>query len=237
VEVWSPSGAVTFKVASIPLPARIPLGGVQTGPRSIRWMANQPATIFWVEALDGGNPKEQAPHRDRILAIKAPFSGQAAEILKTEERFAGIQFGKDFALIEDQARISRLLRTFEVDPSKPNSEAKLIWSRNAQDRYKDPGRPVERRTQGGRGGGGGGFGGRGGGDSTLLQSGNDILLAGDGASPSGDHPFLDRFNLNTMKSERIFQSAADKYEVVEAVLDDQGKTFIMSCITVPAKRR
>ncbi len=170
VEVWTPSGAVAHKVASIPLAARIPLGGVQTGPRDIRWVANQPATIFWVEALDGGNPKEKVPHRDRMMAIKAPFTGQPAEIFKTEERFAGIQFGKDFALIEDQARISRLLRTFEFDPSKPNSEAKLIWSRNAQDRYKDPGRPVERRTQAGPAGGGG-FGGRGGGDSLLLAIG------------------------------------------------------------------
>jgi len=225
VEVWTPAGEVAYKVASIPLPARIPLGGVQTGPRTIRWVANQPATIFWVEALDGGNPKEKVPNRDRIMAIKAPFSGKPGEIFKTEERFAGIQFGKDFALIEDQARISRLLRTFEFDPSKPNSEAKLIWSRNSQDRYKDPGRPVERRVSAGRGGGGGGRGGAGG-DSTLMQSGNDILLQGDGASATGDHPFLDRFNLDTMKSERIFESAADKYEIVEAVLDEQGKSFI-----------
>jgi dipeptidyl aminopeptidase/acylaminoacyl peptidase len=225
VEVWSPTGAVAYKVASIPLPAHIPLGGVQTGPRSIRWMINQPATIFWVEALDGGNPKEKVPHRDRLVGIKAPFAGQPAELFKTEERFAGIQFGKDFALIEDQARISRLLRTFEVDPSKPNAEAKLIWSRNAQDRYKDPGRPVERRTQGGRGGGGG-FGGRGGGESPLMQSGDTIVLTGDGASSKGDHPFLDKFNLDTQKTERVFQSAEDKYEVVEAVLDDNATSFI-----------
>ncbi|HLH39117.1 MAG TPA: prolyl oligopeptidase family serine peptidase [Bryobacteraceae bacterium] len=224
VEVWSPGGAVEYKVASLPLPARIPLGGVQTGPRQIRWVANQPATIFWVEALDGGNPKEKVPHRDRIVAIQAPFKGQPVEVFKTEERFAGIQFGKDFALVEDQARISRLLRTFEIDPSKPGSQPKLIWSRNAQDRYKDPGRPVEKVQRAGRGGGG--FFGPSGSDSTLLQNGETILLQGDGASPQGDHPFLDRFDLNTLQSERIFQSAPDKYEVVEAVLDDQGKTFI-----------
>ncbi len=53
-----------------------------------------------------------------------------------------------------------------------------------------------------------------------------ILLQGAGASPQGDHPFLDRFNLTTLKAERIFQSAPDKYETVEAVLDDQGKSFI-----------
>ena len=225
VEVWTPAGVVAYKVASLPLPARVPLGGVQTGPRSIRWVANQPATVFWVEALDGGNPKEKVPHRDRIMAIGAPFKGQPMEIFQTEERFAGIQFGKDFALVEDQARISRLLRTFEIEHGKPDQQPKLIWSRNAQDRYKDPGRPVEHRAAGGRGGGGG-FGGRGGGESTLMQSGDSILLQGDGASPEGDRPFLDRFNLETLQSERIFQSAPDKYEVVEAVLDEQGKSFI-----------
>ncbi|HWZ34329.1 MAG TPA: prolyl oligopeptidase family serine peptidase [Bryobacteraceae bacterium] len=224
VEIWSPAGAVVYKVASLPIPARIPLGGVQTGPRTIRWMANHPASLMWVEALDGGNPKEKVPNRDKLMVVNAPFTGQPAEMGKTEERFAGIQFGKDFVLVEDQARISRLLRTFEV---KPGSEPKIIWSRNSQDRYKDPGRPVEHRQRAGRGGGGGGpFGGGGGGDSTLLQNGSTILLTGEGASAAGDHPFLDRFNLDTLKSERIFQSAADKYEVVEAVLDDQGKSFI-----------
>ncbi|HML18186.1 MAG TPA: prolyl oligopeptidase family serine peptidase [Bryobacteraceae bacterium] len=224
VDVWNTSGAVVYHVASLPLPARIPLGGVQTGPRQIRWVANQPAAILWVEALDGGNPKEVVPHRDRIMAMAAPFEGQPMEIYRTEERFAGIQFGKNFVLVEDQARISRLLRTFELEHGKSDQQPKLIWSRNAQDRYKDPGRPVEVRTQGGRGGGG--FG-RGGGDSLLMQSGDDnIILEGAGASPNGDHPFLDRFNLTTLKSERVFECPPDKYEEVVAVLDDHANSFI-----------
>ncbi len=220
VEIWNPAGAVVYKVASLPLPARIPLGGVQTGPRQIRWMLNHPASLMWVEALDGGNPKEKVPNRDKIMAVNAPFTAPPAEIGKTEERFAGIQFGKDFVLVEDQARISRLLRTYEVKQGEP---PKLIWSRNAQDRYKDPGRPVERRPRAGRGGGGFGPPSA---DSMLLQTGSTILLQGEGASPKGDHPFLDRFNLDTLQSERIFQCADDKYETVEAVLDDQGNSFI-----------
>jgi dipeptidyl aminopeptidase/acylaminoacyl peptidase len=221
VEIWSPAGAVVYKVASLPIPARIPLGGVQTGPRQIRWMMNHPASLMWVEALDGGNPKEKVPNRDKLMVIDAPFK-EPKELGKMEERFAGIQFGKDFVLVEDQARISRLLRTFEV---KPGEQPKLIWARNSQDRYKDPGRPVERRQRAGRGGGGGGFGPTGG-ESNLMQTGSTILLQGEGAGPQGDHPFLDRFDLETLKSERIFQSAPDKYETVEAVLDEQGKSFI-----------
>lgn len=229
IEIWNQAGVLVHKVASLPLEERVPLGGVTPGPRQFRWIPTEPATVMWIEALDGGNPKEKVPHRDRIVEMKAPFKGEPTQVFKTEERFQGMQFGKDFALVEDQARISRIVRTFKIDPSKPNSEAKLIWSRNQQDRYKDPGRPIERRSQGGGrggGGGGGGFGGGGGADSALLQSGDNILLNGAGASPKGDYPFLDRFNLTTLQAERLFQSAADKYEVVEAVLDDAGTKFI-----------
>jgi dipeptidyl aminopeptidase/acylaminoacyl peptidase len=220
VEVWNTAGSLVYKVASLPLPAHVPLGGVETGPRQIRWIANQPATIFWVEALDGGNPKEKVPHRDRMLAIRAPFKGDPEEIFKTEERFAGIQFGSNFALVEDLHRVTKLLRTFEIDPSKPNAEGKLIWSRNQQDRYKDPGRPVERKQVART------FFGGGGSDSPLLQSGDSIILTGAGASPQGDRPFLDRFNLATGQTERLFHCPEDKYETVEAVLDDQGSRFI-----------
>jgi dipeptidyl aminopeptidase/acylaminoacyl peptidase len=172
VEIWNPSGAMVYKVASLPLPERVPLGGVEPGPRQFRWIASAPASLMWVEALDGGNPKERVPHRDRLLAIKAPFKGEPFEFFKTEQRFTGIQFARNFALVEDYDRNTRIVRTLEIDPAKPNSEAKLIWSRNQQDRYKDPGRPVERRQVGGgrgAGGGGGFFGGGGGGDSTLMR--------------------------------------------------------------------
>jgi len=226
VEIWNPTGAMVYKVASLPLPERVPLGGVESGPRQFRWIASQRASLMWVEALDGGNPKEKVPHRDRLLAIKAPFKGEPAEIFKTEQRFTGIQFGKNFALVEDYDRNTRILRTLEIDPSKPNTDAKLVWSRNQQDRYKDPGRPVERRSLGGRGGAFGFPGAGGGGESTLVQSGDSILLIGQGASSQGDRPFLDRYNLATGQSERLFHSAETNYETVDAVLDDQGMRFI-----------
>jgi dipeptidyl aminopeptidase/acylaminoacyl peptidase len=225
VEIWTSAGAMVHSVASIPLQERTTRGGVAPGPRQIRWIPTDPATLMWVVALDGGNPKEKVPHRDSIVALKAPFTGEPSEMFKTEQRFQGVQFGKDFMLVEDSERISQIQRTFEYDATKPGAPPKLIWSRNSQDRYKDPGRPLAKGGGGGRGGGGGGRGG-GGGERALLQSGDSILLQGVGASPDGDHPFLDRFNLTTLKSERIFQSAPDKLETVDAVLDEQGKVFI-----------
>ena len=209
-EVWNPAGKVTYTVASLPLIDRVPLGGVQAGPRSIRWIGNEAATVMWVQALDGGNPQEKVPNRDALMAVSAPFTSQPVQRFRTEERYNGIQFGKNFALVTDQARLTRATRTYQLDLSAANPEPKLIWTRNSQDAYKDPGRPLADPLQ-----------------PMILQNGDDILLSGAGASPTGDHPFLDRFNLTAAKSERLFQSAADKYETVEAVLDKAGTEMII----------
>ena len=60
------------------------------------------------------------------------------------------------------------------------------------------------------------------GANTILQSGTAIYLTGTGASPRGDHPFLDRFDLKTLKAERIFRTDLATYETVVAVLTDDG---------------
>lgn len=66
VEVWDLNGRMVRSVAHLPL-AEIPIEGVRTGPRSIRWRQNEPSMLLWAEALDGGNPKEKVPHRDSTL--------------------------------------------------------------------------------------------------------------------------------------------------------------------------
>lgn len=213
VEVWDAKGKVIHKVASLPLADQIPIDGVPTGPRNYRWRPTEPATLLWVEALDGGDPKKKVSHRDRVLMLKAPFSGAPSEVFKTEHRFGGMQFGeKDgLLLISDYDRDRRWTRTFMMNADK-NEVPKLIWSRSIQDRYGDPGAPVTRLIYGN--------------NRAILQNGDWILLNGAGASPEGDRPFLDRFNLATLKSERIFRSEGNNYESVVAVLSDDGKQFV-----------
>ena len=115
------------------------------------------------------------------------------------------------ALVEDYERASRMIRTMEVDLDKPGSEARVIFSRNERDAYHNPGTPVAKTTPDGR--------------RTVMQTGDQILLTGLGASPAGDQPFVDRFDLATGKSERVFQSEGG-YEAVEAVLDDSGNRLL-----------
>jgi dipeptidyl aminopeptidase/acylaminoacyl peptidase len=208
IEIWDMTGKVLRKVASQPLEEHVSLTGVPTGPRDLRWKTSDPATLLWVEALDKGNLKNKVPFRDRIVALKAPFAGEPEEVFKTEQRFEGMQlFEKgSMALIEDFERLKRWQRTFLVDLDKP-AESKLIWERNNQDRYNDPGRPMT-------------------GEHGILQDGDNIFLSGLGSSPTGDHPFLDRFNLATGKTEHLFRCDDDHYETVEAILDQKGDKFL-----------
>ncbi|PWT80768.1 MAG: hypothetical protein C5B44_04860, partial [Acidobacteria bacterium] len=64
------------------------------------------------------------------------------------------------------------------------------------------------------------------GQRALLQNGDSIYLNGTGASPEGDRPFLDRFSLQTLKSERLFRSDANSYESVVGLLSEDGKQFV-----------
>ena len=212
IEVWDTKGKSVYKVASLPLADQVPIDGVITGPRSITWRPSDPATLIWVKALDGGDPKKKVSHRDSVLMFKAPFAGQPVEIFKTEERFSNGGFSeKGLVFVTDYERDKRWVRTFLVNADNPQTPAKLIWSRNRQDRYNDPGTPVTRDL---------------GGKRAILQHGDWIYLTGAGASPDGDRPFLDRFNVQTLKSERIFRSEANSYETVVTVLSDDGKQFI-----------
>jgi len=207
IAVWDRAGKVVFKVASLPLADHVPIGGVLPGARQVRWEPSAAATLIWVEALDGGNPKENVPHRDHLVALKAPFQDQPSEVFKTEERFQGMQFGeKNIALVEDFNRMKRWVRTFEIDAAKPNDSGKVIWSRNNQDRYKDPGTPVQHELPNGQ--------------RVFLQSGDWIFLDGAGATPNGDHPFLDKYNLATGETQHIFRCDDSHYESVVAVLDE-----------------
>ncbi|HYV10106.1 MAG TPA: prolyl oligopeptidase family serine peptidase [Pyrinomonadaceae bacterium] len=213
IEVWDMKGKLVYKVASLPLADQVPIDGVITGPRSVRWRPDEPATLVWVRALDNGDPKKKVPYRDSIVMLKAPFAGEPAEFFKTEHRFGVMTWGErdGVVLISDYERDKRWIRTFLVNANKPDVAAKLLWSRSQQERYKDPGTPVMKTVKGQR---------------AMLQSGDSIYLIGNGSSPEGDRPFLDRFNLQTLNSERIFRSEADRYEGPLALLSDDGAQFI-----------
>jgi dipeptidyl aminopeptidase/acylaminoacyl peptidase len=202
VEVWSRGGEKVKTVADVPMGDVVPILGVHTGPRGYRWHPLAPATLVWVEALDKGDLKNAVPHRDRVVTLAAPFAAQPTEVARTEFRFSGVSWTeKGTVLLSESNRANRTTRTWLLDANW--SGPRKLWDRRQQDAYSNPGTPLVRPGKG-----------------TILQAGNAIYLTGAGASPEGERPFLDRLDLTTLKSERLFRSDATAYESVVGLLDD-----------------
>jgi dipeptidyl aminopeptidase/acylaminoacyl peptidase len=205
VEVWSRTGRMLRTIADVPMGDTVPINGVITGPRSYRWVPLEPATLMWVEALDNGDIRNEVPHRDRILVLAAPFTGEPAEVAKTQYRYGGASWTDGGAiLLTENDRKTRTTRTWVLNPSW--REPRKLWDRRQQDSYSHPGTPLFRPTR-----------------STILQVGDSIYLSGAGASKEGDRPFLDRLNLKTFQVERLFRSDDQSYETVVALLSDDAK--------------
>jgi dipeptidyl aminopeptidase/acylaminoacyl peptidase len=221
IEIWSRAGELAKKIADLPSREGTPLTGVEPGPRGYQWRADQPATMVWIEALDGGDLKNKVPFRDKVVSLAAPFSAPPAEVAKTEWRYAGISYtDTGIALLNENDRASRRTRTWILEPG---AAPRKVWDRKQDAAYENPGAPVTRRTPPAAGGGGG----RGGGDaSPIIQNGDYIYLSGEGASPEGDRPFLDRLNVKTLKTERIFRSSAESLESFVAPLNDEMTRFL-----------
>src|SRR5581483_6374850 len=214
VEVWTRGGGVAKTIASLASHEGVPIAGVEPGPRAYRWRADQPATITWAEALDGGNPRAKVPFRDRVMSLAAPFTGEPVEIAKTEWRYGGLAYtDKGIGLLTENDRVTRRTRTWLLEPGAP---PRKLWDRKQDAAYDNPGSPVSRRDSGARGGGRGGFGG-----GAVIQRGDDIFLAGEGATPEGDRPFVDRLNLKTLKTERLFRSGGEALETFVAPMNDE----------------
>ena len=215
-DVWAVDGRVVKTVADRPLIERVPWGGgsALTGPRTIGWRSDADATLAWIEALDGGDPAAKVAKRDRVLLLPAPFASGATTLVETEYRATSITWDSPTRAIarELDAR-TRRTRTWLIDPSGAAAPRQL-WERSSEDRYGDPGEFLTTRDARGR--------------VRLLTTpdGRHAFLTGPGASPAGDQPFLDRYELANGQSTRLFRSAAPYFEQVTSVLDATGTRVV-----------
>lgn len=200
VAVLDVARGTTTPIASLPLAERVPVHGVPEGPREFDWRATEPATLVWAEALDRGDWNVSVPARDRVLMLKAPFAGKPVEIARTAQRFVGLDWTAQpqvaFLNEEDENRHWRQTRIVDVD--RPGQPGRLLWDLSSDELYADPGTFVYQRLPNGA--------------YVVRQEGDAVFLRGQGASPQGDRPFLDRLDLKTLASERLFRSPADAYE-------------------------
>lgn len=218
ITVHDRAGQLVKTVAELPLAENIPIpnGSVRTGHRQIAWRADAPATLSWLEALDNGDAGREAELRDAWFTHAAPFTGNPVARQKFGYRVSSIIWGDDeHAVVTELWWKTRRQRTWLAAPSRPAAAASLLFDRSSEDRYANPGSPVTTRNAYGR--------------SALLLSADSskIYLDGAGASPEGDRPFLDEFDLATRQSRRLWRSQPPHYESFVAFLDD-SRTVVLT---------
>jgi dipeptidyl aminopeptidase/acylaminoacyl peptidase len=207
--VYDLNGKEIKVVNEVPLIEIMPKGfsSTQTGKRSMDWRTDQPATLYYVEALDEGNQKNEVPFRDELFSWKAPFTENPISIAKTIQRFSYIMWGNDnIAIVYDRWYDSRNVKTYLINPSNAQEEPKIIFDRNYQDIYSDPGGFEATKNQFGK--------------YVLAIENNNAYLIGQGHTENGQFPFIDEFNLNTLKTKRLYQSTlTDKKEDIFSIED------------------
>jgi len=221
VDVWTTDGKFVRELCNLPLAEDIPIAfsSVRKGMRSINWRADKPSTLYWVETQDGGDAKVEVSPRDIIYTQPAePLEGEQPRVLhKLDLRYGGISWGDDsLALVYESWYKTRRIRTWVMSPESEDVNPRILFDRSSEDVYSDPGSPMLRRTPAG----------------TYViakfkkenDEGTYILLNGSGATPSGNIPFLDLFDINTGTKERIWESDKEKYyETVVALMSDENE--------------
>lgn len=215
--IYDINGNEVSKFNDRPLLEVLPKGfmATYTGKRNISWRADKPSTLYWVEALDGGDPEKEAEHRDEIFQLDAPFTGQPQSLAKTINRYSGIVWGNETtAVLYDNWWNTRNIKTYLFNPSAPQQQPVILYDYNYQDVYSDPGNFDTKKNQYGQ--------------YTLNMDGNKAYLIGDGYTEKGQFPFVDELDLKTKHTKRLYQSnLTDKKLDIVSIIDAKRGEYLV----------
>lgn len=209
-------GSKVKSLASIPL--YIPLIGYDTTspyPRGFAWRPDKPATVYWTEAQDEGNPKEnKVEFMDVVYQLQAPFTDQKEEVLKTSLRFQGITWGNDrLAIYSEGSSATRRTRTYTFSPGIKNNTPELLFDLSRDDNYNNPGYPLTVKNEYNR--------------RVLYTVNNkELLMISQGASPEGNMPYISRFNIAKKQNKILWRCKAPYYEQIYRVTNPERLQMI-----------
>lgn len=214
--VYNKTGREIKVVNDVPLNEVMPKGfsSVRQGKRDMGWRSDMPASLYYAEALDGGDQSVKADYRDELFVWDLPFTEAPVSLMKTVSRFGGVTWGDaEHALVSDSWYDTRNAKTYLVNPSKLGAAPKVIFDLNTEDIYADPGTFETKKNKFNR--------------YTLAMENERAFLIGDGFTAAGQFPFVDALDLKTLKTQRLYQSTfTDKKEDLLSI-EDLGKGEIL----------
>lgn len=203
VEVWNLENGTLLYQSQVSGYGRPAPQGRRQFPRQIVWKPGDTVVAGFIEhsEIDGG------PDRYRWMSIRPPFEEGPSLVAEGKRPFAS--FGWTTAgtpWFSTESSDGKKASAYVVLDGKP----KLIWSGEVGDRYGDPGKAL----------------GVNGTDGPVMEVDGKIYIAGDGLSPAGPRPFLDRYDLRTHELDTLFTAADGEFEPVLALLDVEGPVLL-----------
>ncbi len=198
-EIWDINGKLHYKLHSSGPHENIPIQGVIKGPRSLRWIPDEPHSLYFVQALDEGDWKNKVEFRDELFRMDLNAGGKTkvTSLYKIKNRFIGVStFDRKLGLLLwDYERDTEWVRAIHLKfkENKPIYE-KILFSLNNNDEYANLGEPILTENKYFR--------------SVIAVDKDDknIYLESRGATPDGYRPVLNRFNIETLKNTEIYRS-------------------------------
>lgn len=214
--VYDKNGNLVKTVSETPLNEIMPKGfsSVREGKRNVSWRDDQPATLVYAEALDGGDQAKKVEYRDQLFLWEAPFRNEPIPFFKTKQRFSGIDWSNgNVAIVSDSWYDTRNSKSYLINLN--DNTSKVIEDRNYQDVYSDPGRFAETKNKFGR--------------NVIDISNNKTFLTGAGFTKDGQFPFIDELDLKTMKKTRIYSSKLknSKESIIDILDAKTGKILVV----------
>jgi len=232
-EIWDANGRVLAEVSSQPL--RDGRNGDDndnnesgSGRRAVAWRPDGQGLSFLQrsprpagrDSAATGSDSQSSERTDRVMQWLPPFDSTSVRVVfETKGQIRDVRYSDDASLLFITERERQTEKLYAVSPAAPDVR-RTIYEWKTDDFYGNPGTllmkpgrlgmPVVR----------------------MSSDGKAVYLSGvkyhEDPLENAPQPFLDRVVLETGEKTRIFESAADRYEDVVAVLDDEARGVVIS---------
>jgi len=217
VTVTDIKGNLVREIAVNPSSEGVPIGfdDAPDYPRGFAWRNDEPATVTYVKALDGGLGKSKSEWRDALMAVRIEGTNKdipPTELFKTTMRFQGVTWGnKTTAVFYEESYANRKFQMNRYNPTTGKSDS--LFARSSNDSYSDIGNPLTQKNEFGR-------------QALIVLHGKELILSADGASDEGDMPLIQAFDITSGKTRLIWRCNTPYYEYLVKMIDPVKNMFV-----------
>jgi dipeptidyl aminopeptidase/acylaminoacyl peptidase len=198
--------------------------------RSIAWRPDGAGLSFLqladapvrVEPGQGETQAQNPPARrkDRVMLWVAPFGKDDIKaVYESEQAIGSVLFSADCQTLFLTETVTGSETLFAVNLKEPGKRMVVYTYRTGGDNPASPGSLMMLDNENGR-------------SAVRVSKLGQVFLSGvqtpEDPAKDAPRPFLDVVNLSDSKNIRIWQSAADTYDTLLAILDDSGSTLTIS---------